>query len=157
MAKIKVNDFVKYNPVKNKNSRPLQNIQEGKVYQVVKINRTVKGQTRLTLVDENSKRVERTYTDSLFDIVNKERQKYFYNKAQYYIVFENEKVVVLESVENGAIVTALPSERIILVPNLEQRIENFVKRIENLSIPYVEKALITNSFKEIIKDLKDDV
>ena len=157
MAKIKVNDFVKYNPVKNKNSRPLQNIQEGKVYQVVKINRTVKGQTRLTLVDENSKRVERTYTDSLFDIVNKERQKYFYNKAQYYIVFENEKVVVLESVENGAIVTALPSERIILVPNLEQRIENFVKRIENLSIPYVEKALITNSFNDIIKDLKDDV
>ena len=154
MAKIKVNDFVKYNPNKNKNSRPLQNIQEGKVYQVVKINRTVKGQTRLTLVDENSKRVERTYTDSIFDIVNKEREKYIYNKAQYYIVFENEKVVVLENVESGTIVTALPSERIVKVPNLEERIDKVLRMIDKLSVPYSDKTLLRIHFEGIIKDLK---
>lgn len=157
MSKIKVNDFVKYNPIKNKNSRPLQNIQEGKVYQVVKVNRTVKGQTRLTLVDENSKRVERTYTDTLFDIVNKEREIYLYNKEKYYIVFENKKVVVLENVQNGSIITALPSERIVKMPNLNERIEKLFKHIEQLSVPYQEKVLLKIQLESIIKDLEKNV
>jgi hypothetical protein len=155
MSKIKVGDFVKYSHEKNPNrNQPPELIEHNKVYQVVRVNRTVKGQTRLTIVDENSKRVLRTYSDKIFEVVIVEPPRYFYNGVIYKKIFSNDKIVVLENVEDGSVISVLPSERISLIENVEKRIEKFIDLTERLSISHTDKTLMVNMFKSIVKELQ---
>lgn len=157
--KFKVNDYVVYDHLKNRNKdRPPQHLKEGEVYKIVRLNNTLTGQIRCVLFDSNNKRIPSTYSVNILEhadknkIKQKGKDKYVYNNKFYYLVYENHKVKVLEHIDDGSIVTALSSERITLVPNREVRIFRLYQKIRELNIPEFDKNLLIAEIKSLLSD-----